>query len=194
MPWVSGRRARCRTNDVAWISDAGRNPRFFFGRLPPTALRVPRGTTDPHHPRVIFTSGGTEGNNLVLQGYPWDFIITAATEHTAVYFTAQFLAAQRGVKVIYLRVDGVGAIDLRELEHHLSQQPANHRGLVSLMYVNNEIGTVHDIAAVGALVRRVRSDPTVVDVDDACPPPRVFAHGCRAGRRPCAPGRLRPER
>lgn len=51
-------------------------------------------------PRVVFTSGGTESNNLVLQGYRWDYVITAATEHTAIHFTVQFLATQRGIDVV----------------------------------------------------------------------------------------------
>lgn len=63
-------------------------------------LRAPEGSS------LLFTSGGTEANNMVLQGYPWDYIITARTEHAAVYLTAQYLANHRSVDVIYLTVDG----------------------------------------------------------------------------------------
>ena len=115
---------------------------------------------------VVITSGGTESNNLVLQQPRWRFIITMATEHHAIHLAAQFLAERRGVTVVLLPPDGVGRIarldDLRECLHH---RFANQPGLVSLAYVNNEIGTIQDLAAVGALIRAAnasRSDETRV--------------------------------
>lgn len=104
--------------------------------------------------RVVFTSGGTESNNLVLQGGPWNFIITAATEHTSVHFTAQFLAANRRVEVIYVPVNAVGRVDPMAIERIVRQQPRHHRGLVSLMYVNNEVGTIQDLPAIAAALER----------------------------------------
>lgn len=124
----------------------------------------------------MFTSGGTEGNNLILQGGPWDFIITAATEHTSVHFTVQYLAAQRGVDVIFLPVNGVGEVSPDDVERAVRAQPDGRRGLVSLMYVNNEIGTVQDLPAIAERLRRVCGRTVTSDNNALTVPPRVCLH------------------
>lgn len=67
-------------------------------------LNAPKGSS------LVFTSGGTEANNLVLQGCAWDYIITARTEHAAVHLTAEYLANHRSVEVMYLTLDGAGTV------------------------------------------------------------------------------------
>ncbi|MCP2035222.1 cysteine desulfurase [Planomicrobium sp. HSC-17F08] len=98
---------------------------------------------------VVFTSGGTESNNLALIGaakayqHRGKHIITAVTEHPAVLNPLAVLEEQ-GFEITRLRVDETGAISLNELNNALRSDTI----LVSLMHVNNEIGTVHPIAEV----------------------------------------------
>lgn len=70
-------------------------------------------------PRVIFTSGGTEGNNMVLQGGSWAFLLTTSLEHSSVHVTAQWLANHQQCDVIFLPVDGVGRVDASVLRSTL---------------------------------------------------------------------------
>jgi cysteine desulfurase len=102
---------------------------------------------------IIFTSGATESDNLAIKGTArrhgrGGHIITAATEHKAVLDPCRCLA-QDGYRVTCLPVDGRGFIDLDQLADALTPDTI----LVSIMHGNNEIGTVQDIAAVGALCR-----------------------------------------
>ena len=109
---------------------------------------------------IIFTSGGTEGDNLAITGlalaYPrGKHIISALTEHEAVLETLRFLERVHGFEITWLEVDGQGNIDLAELTAALRPDTT----LVTLMLANNEIGTLHPLAeiidaahAVGALV------------------------------------------
>ena len=108
-------------------------------------------------PQILFTAGGTESNNLVLQGTPWAFLVTTATEHSSVYITAQYLATQRGCHVVFLPTDATGRINLSNLRNLLQQLLIRFAapGLLSLMYVNNEIGVIHDIQGVGAMLRQL---------------------------------------
>jgi cysteine desulfurase len=101
---------------------------------------------------IVFTSGATESDNLAIKGLARQrgggHIITAATEHKAVLDPCRCLA-QEGFRVTCLPVDGRGFIDLDQLASALTPDTI----LVSIMHGNNEIGTVQDIAAVGALCR-----------------------------------------
>ncbi len=101
---------------------------------------------------IIFTSGATESDNLAIKGMARKrgsgHIITAATEHKAVLDPCRCLA-QEGFRVTCLPVDTRGFIDLDQLAPALTPDTI----LVSIMHGNNEIGTVQDIAAVGALCR-----------------------------------------
>lgn len=103
---------------------------------------------------VIFTSGATESNNLALKGVAWSLhhqgrhIITGATEHPAVLDTAKALEEQ-GFQVTYLPVDEYGRISPDALAQAITQQTI----LVSLMYANNEIGTLHPIAEISRITR-----------------------------------------
>jgi cysteine desulfurase len=101
---------------------------------------------------IVFTSGATESDNLAIKGvafqHPSGHVITAATEHKAVLDPCRMLAAH-GYGVTVLPVDGEGRIDLDDLERAFQPDTL----LVSIMHGNNEIGTVHDIAAIGARCR-----------------------------------------
>jgi cysteine desulfurase len=103
--------------------------------------------------QVVFTSGGTEANNLALKGYaarhPRRRLLVSAIEHACVIEPAQALARQ-GVPVEFIPVDGRGRVDSAALEALLAKGNA---GLVSVMQVNNETGVIQDIPAIAERVR-----------------------------------------
>jgi cysteine desulfurase len=105
---------------------------------------------------IIFTSGGTEADNMVLHSCVRDLgvkhIITSAIEHHAVELTATRIGEQAGVLVHWVRLEPDGKPDVS----HLRELLARTRGqgvLVSLMHANNEIGTRIDLDGIGALCR-----------------------------------------
>jgi cysteine desulfurase len=93
---------------------------------------------------IFFTSGGTEADNIALLCSVRDLgvthIITSPIEHKAVLETAKWLAKRGEVRLTLLSVDQKGNIDLNELKEALQ---TDDKTLVSLMYANNEIGTVN---------------------------------------------------
>jgi len=104
---------------------------------------------------VIFTSGGTEADNTALvSGAAWgrrrgrDRIVVSAIEHHAVLDTAEFLKTL-GIKVTVLPVDPAGRVEPETLRGAMGEDVA----LVSVMWVNNELGTVQDVAQLGAIAR-----------------------------------------
>jgi cysteine desulfurase len=105
---------------------------------------------------VVFTSGGTESNNLAIFGVArllkgkGRHIITSAIEHHAVLHTCEYLARKEGFELTCLPVNQEGLIDPDALEKAIRPDTI----LVSLMAANNEIGTVQPIAALGEICRR----------------------------------------
>ncbi len=105
---------------------------------------------------VILTSGGTEADNLALLGSAQaarragrgNYVITTQIEHHAVLHATERLE-QDGFNVTYLPVDGEGFIDLEELEAAVSDETV----LVSIMYVNNEVGTIEPIEEAVRIVK-----------------------------------------
>ncbi|MGZ8888857.1 MAG: cysteine desulfurase NifS [Halobacteriota archaeon] len=100
---------------------------------------------------IVFTSGGTESDNLALRGVlqregKKDHIITSAIEHPAVLETCKFIE-RLGHEVTYLSVDREGRINPAEVEDAIQE---NTR-LISIMHANNEIGSIQPIAEVGAI-------------------------------------------
>ncbi|MDT0685824.1 cysteine desulfurase family protein [Autumnicola psychrophila] len=104
---------------------------------------------------IIFTSGGTEADNLVLNSAVRDLgvkrIITSRIEHHAVLFTVEQLQKVHGIKVDYIKLDGKGNIVLEDLEHLLAV--SEEKTLVSLMHVNNEIGNKIDLKKVAEICK-----------------------------------------
>lgn len=102
---------------------------------------------------IIFTSGGTEADNLILRSNVKDLgvkeIITSKIEHHAVLHTVEELQKEYGVKISYVNLTSDGSVDLVHLETLLSA--SNDLKLVSLMHVNNEIGNILDINKVCSL-------------------------------------------
>ena len=100
------------------------------------------------HSEITFTSGATEASNIILRGVtvPGDVINVSEIEHASVMETVKCLTAQgRGMYLVGVTDDGI--LDLDELESALSVHPA----LVSVMAVNNEIGTIQPIEEVAGL-------------------------------------------
>jgi len=102
---------------------------------------------------IFFTSGGTEANNIILNTAVKDLgithVITTKIEHHAVLKTIQFLKEQYTIKVSYLPILPSGDVCLKSLAYILGSN--EEKALVSLMHVNNEIGTITDIDQVGEL-------------------------------------------
>ena len=105
---------------------------------------------------LIFTSGGTESDNMALIGCAMAnmrrgrHLITTKIEHPAVLQTMNYLENQ-GFQVTYLSVDKSGRIRLEDLQRAMRSDTI----LVSIMYVNNEIGSLQPIAEAGALIKRM---------------------------------------
>ncbi len=103
--------------------------------------------------RVIFTSGGTEANNLALLGLndaAWGKVVVSSVEHPSVAEAAQELA-RRGVEVQSLRVSSAGVVDLGSLIELLAQSPTR---LVSVMLVNNETGVIQPLPQIAEACAR----------------------------------------
>jgi len=106
-----------------------------------------------HPSEVIFTSGGTEADNLAVKGMYWSRvaedprrrrILCSAVEHHAVLDTVEWLERHEGADVAWLPVDGDGVVDLQALEEELSRDPGAV-ALVTVMWANNEVGTIQPI-------------------------------------------------
>jgi cysteine desulfurase len=104
---------------------------------------------------IVFTSGGSEANNLAIKGTFFALnrqeahIITSAIEHPAVLAPCRFLE-RLGGSVTYLPVDGTGLIDPEDVRRAISPQTL----LISVMHANNEVGTVQPIAEIGEVARQ----------------------------------------
>jgi cysteine desulfurase len=103
---------------------------------------------------VVFTSGGTESDNLAVKGIFWarraadprrTRVLASAVEHHAVMDSAEWLAATEGARVTWLPVDASGRVDPATLRQALEDSP-DEVALVSVMWANNEVGTVQPVA------------------------------------------------
>jgi len=104
---------------------------------------------------IVFTSGGTEADNLVLNSAVRDLgvkrIITSPIEHHAILYTLDQLKACYGIEVVYVNLDKNGEVNLGHLEELL--EASDEKTLVSLMHINNEIGNLLDIKVVGEMCK-----------------------------------------
>ena len=161
---------------LPFLTDAYGNPSsaHSFGRAARAAL-------DDAHDRlatdlgveareIVFTSGGTESNNLALKGAAWagkargHRIVTSSVEHHAVGHTLRYLE-KFGFEVVELPVDRYGRVDPDELEAALTDRTI----LVSIMLANNEVGTIQPIAEIAGKVRARKGILLHVDAVQAAP-------------------------
>jgi len=107
-----------------------------------------------HDDEIVFTSGGTEADNLALKGVAFanesrgNHIITSSIEHHAVLETCQFLE-RMGFNMTYLPVDGYGLVDPDDVKKEITSKTI----LISIMHANNEIGTIEPITEIGRIAR-----------------------------------------
>ena len=155
-PVVAEQMMQCLTMDGNFGNPSSRT--YRYGWMAEEAVDVARSQVadllncDPRE--VVFTSGATEANNLAIKGVAEQYqdkgrhIVTVVTEHKAVLDTCAYLQTQ-GYEVTYLPVDEQGLVSIAELEDALREDTI----LVSVMHVNNEIGVIQDITAIGKLCR-----------------------------------------
>ena len=155
-PRVAEKMMQCLTMDGIFGNPASRSHRF--GWQAEEAVDIARNQiadlvgADPRE--IVFTSGATESDNLAIKGAAKFYekkgkhIITCKTEHKAVLDTCRQLERE-GFEVTYLAPQRNGLIDPAELEAAMREDTI----LVSIMHVNNEIGVIQDIEAIGELCR-----------------------------------------
>lgn len=105
---------------------------------------------------LIYTSCGSEANNMAIKGTAFQYqnrgkhIITTAIEHSSVYESCRELERVFGFEVTYLKVDQKGCISLQELQDSIRDDTI----LVSIMYVNNEVGVINPIEEIKRIVKK----------------------------------------
>ncbi|HRY52389.1 MAG TPA: cysteine desulfurase family protein [Candidatus Portnoybacteria bacterium] len=113
---------------------------------------------------VLFNSGATEGNNTVIKGFGFDkklaaavggkaHIITSAIEHECVLESVKFLDKEGFIEATFLPVNREGLVEVAEVEKAIKPNTV----LVSIMYANNEIGTVQPIAQIGEMLKKINA-------------------------------------
>ncbi|WP_299014046.1 cysteine desulfurase family protein [uncultured Polaribacter sp.] len=119
-----------------------------IGRTAKTAVETARKNIAKHFnvsaAEIIFTSSGTEADNLILNNAVFNLgvtrIITSKIEHHAVLHTCKFLQIAQNVNLNFVKIDPLGNVDLKDLEKLLKE--SKQKTLVSLMFINNEIGNL----------------------------------------------------
>jgi cysteine desulfurase len=120
--------------------------------------------------QIVFTSGGTEANNLAIKGAAWagkahgHRIVTSAVEHHAVGHTLRYLE-KFGFEIVELPVDRYGRVDPDQLEASVNDRTI----LVSIMLANNEVGTIQPIADIARVVHAHKGVLLHVDAVQAAP-------------------------
>jgi len=133
--------------------------KHFYGYQAKDAIETARAqvadlfNTEPGS--IVWTSGATEANNLAIKGAALFYqrqgkhIITCQTEHKSVLDTCKYLATQ-GFAVTYLQPNSDGLLNIERIEQAIRQDTI----LISIMHVNNEIGVIQDIAAIGEIAAK----------------------------------------
>jgi cysteine desulfurase len=134
-----------------------------FGRKAKSAVETARKNIAKHFnvsaSDIVFTAGGTEADNLILNNAVLNLgvqrIITSKIEHHAVLHTCEFLERTYNITIDYVNVDEFGNVDLENLENLLLN--SDEKTLVSLMYINNEIGNILEADKITALCKNYKS-------------------------------------
>ena len=141
-----------RTGNPSSLHGSGRRAR----RAVEDAREALAAAAGAHPSEVIFTSGGTEADNLAVKGLYWarraedprrTRILCSTVEHHAVLDTVEWLERHEGADVGWLPVDAEGVLDLAALEAELADDPASI-ALVTVMWANNEVGSIQPVADV----------------------------------------------
>jgi cysteine desulfurase len=138
-----------RTGNPSSLHGSGRRAR----RAVEDAREAIATAAGAHPSEVIFTSGGTESDNLAVKGLFWSRsgedparrrVLCSAVEHHAVLDTVEWLELHEGAEVTWLPVDSDGVVDLEALAAELSRD-AGSIALVTVMWANNEVGTIQPV-------------------------------------------------
>lgn len=138
-----------RTGNPSSLHGAGRRAR----RSVEDARETLAAAAGAHPSEVIFTSGGTEADNLAVKGMYWSRqaedprrrrILCSAVEHHAVLDTVEWLERHEGAEVSWLPVDHDGVLDLGALQAELARDP-DSIALVTVMWANNEVGSIQPV-------------------------------------------------
>jgi len=155
-PRVAEKMKECLSLEGNFGNPASRSHKF--GWVAEEAVDIARNNiaelvnADPRE--IVFTSGATESNNLAIKGAAHFYqkrgkhIITLKTEHKAVLDTTRQLERE-GFEVTYMMPKSNGLVDIEELKANMREDTV----LISIMHVNNEIGVIQDIAAIGEICR-----------------------------------------
>jgi cysteine desulfurase len=137
--------AASRNHQFGWDAEAAvDNARAQIGRL-----------INAKSKEIIFTSGATESDNLAIKGVvefykqKGSHVITAVTEHKAILDTCKALERTGKAQVTYLAVNKEGLVDPDDIRKAITDKTI----LISIMYANNEIGTIHPIAEIGKVAK-----------------------------------------
>ncbi len=151
-------RELARTGNPSSLHGSGRRAR----RAVEDAREAIAAAAGAHPSEVIFTSGGTESDNLAVKGMYWSRvaedpkrrrILCSAVEHHAVLDTVEWLERHEGAEVTWLPVDSEGVLDLNVLEAELTRDPGTV-ALVTVMWANNEVGTIQPVHRIVELAHR----------------------------------------
>lgn len=150
-------RELARTGNPSSLHGAGRRAR----RSVEDARETIASAAGAHPSEVIFTSGGTEADNLAVKGLYWSRhgddrrrrrILCTAVEHHAVLDTVEWLERHEGAEVSWLPVDPEGVLDLEAFQAELLRDPESI-ALVTVMWANNEVGSIQPVRRVAELCR-----------------------------------------
>jgi len=150
-------RELAKTGNPSSLHGAGRRAR----RAVEDARETLAAAAGAHPSEVIFTSGGTEADNLAVKGLYWarrdenrrrTRILCSAVEHHAVMDTVEWLERHEGADVTWLPVDSEGAVRLDVVQKEISRDP-DSVALVTVMWANNEVGTIQPVADIVELAR-----------------------------------------
>jgi cysteine desulfurase len=151
-------RELARTGNPSSLHGAGRRAR----RSVEDARETIAAAAGAHPSEVIFTSGGTEADNLAVKGLYWARrsedpsrrrILCSAVEHHAVLDTVEWLERHEGAEVSWLPVDSEGVLDVEAFEAELLRDPGS-AALVTVMWANNEVGTIQPVQRVVEISQR----------------------------------------
>ena len=151
-------RELARTGNPSSLHGAGRRAR----RAVEDARETLAAAAGAHPSEVIFTSGGTEADNLAVKGLFWarhdenprrTRILCSAVEHHAVMDTVEWLERHEGAEAVWLPVDAEGAVQLDAVQRELERDPESV-ALVTVMWANNEVGTIQPVAEIVELASR----------------------------------------
>ncbi|MFJ5954943.1 cysteine desulfurase family protein [Paenarthrobacter sp. NPDC092416] len=151
-------RELARTGNPSSLHSAGRRAR----RAVEDARETLASAAGAHPSEVIFTSGGTEADNLAVKGLYWarhdenpqrTRILCSAVEHHAVMDTVEWLERHEGAEAVWLPVDADGAVRLDVLKRELERDP-DSVALVTAMWANNEVGTIQPVAGIVQLANQ----------------------------------------